>query len=159
MFVCHCGINARMVDVPKVVEYAGLPPCHLCRHERSRAPGGHQVRMKEVIKEHQAQQDSGRFLHPKDLHEPLFQDTMKEAGLNPHLFEMANLGTKTPGSTGDTGDGDPQGNGICPDGSSKAAELRAVSHKTVPVTERSCHRRRHGRYDLRACHRRPGILS
>ena len=24
-------------------------------------------------------------------HEPLFQDTLKQSGLNPHLFEMANI--------------------------------------------------------------------
>jgi heterodisulfide reductase subunit A len=46
--------------------------------------------MKKIIKEHNINRVVVSSCTPR-THEPLFQDTIREAGLNPYLFEMANI--------------------------------------------------------------------
>ncbi|UCE80393.1 MAG: CoB--CoM heterodisulfide reductase iron-sulfur subunit A family protein, partial [Methanobacteriota archaeon] len=49
-----------------------------------------QEKIKEMIKEHNLNRVVVASCTPR-THEPLFQNTIKEAGLNPYLFEMANI--------------------------------------------------------------------
>ncbi|MDI6815284.1 MAG: FAD-dependent oxidoreductase, partial [Dehalococcoidales bacterium] len=49
-----------------------------------------QKRIKEKIKEHALNRVIVASCTPR-THEPLFRDTIREAGLNPYLFEMANI--------------------------------------------------------------------
>jgi heterodisulfide reductase subunit A-like polyferredoxin len=92
VFVCHCGINiAGVVDVKKVVEVAKTLPYVVCADDSIfTCSQDSQEKIKEKIKELNLNRVVIASCTPR-THEPLFQDTLRQAGLNPHLFEMANL--------------------------------------------------------------------
>jgi len=92
VFVCHCGINiSGVVDVKKVVMDAKIQPyvvyaddsLYTCSQDSNE-------KIKEKIKELKLNRIVIASCTPR-THEPLFQDTLREGGLNPHLFEMANI--------------------------------------------------------------------
>jgi len=92
IFVCHCGTNiAGVVDVPNVVEYAKtLPNVVYAENNLYTCSNDTQNRIKEKIAEHDLNRVVVASCTPR-THEPLFRNTMAEAGLNPYLFEMANI--------------------------------------------------------------------
>lgn len=92
VFICHCGINiAGVVKVSEVVDYArSLPKVVYATDALYACSQDFQERMKEIIKEHQLNRVVVASCSPR-THEPLFQETLREAGLNPYLFEMANI--------------------------------------------------------------------
>ncbi len=92
VFVCHCGINiGGVVDVPEVREYArGLPRVVYVEDNLYTCSQDTQVKMSEVIKEQGINRVVVAACTPK-THEPLFQETLQNAGLNKYLFEMANI--------------------------------------------------------------------
>ncbi len=92
VFVCHCGINiAAIVDVKDVAAYARELPgvvhaddfLYTCSQDT-------QEKMREIIKEHRLNRVVVASCSPR-THEPLFQDTLVQAGLNKYLFDMANI--------------------------------------------------------------------
>jgi len=92
VFVCHCGTNiAGVVDVEAVRDYAAtLPdvvyseaPMYACSQDSLKG-------IAEKIKEDRLNRVIVAACSPR-THEPLFQETMKSVGLNPALFEMANI--------------------------------------------------------------------
>ncbi len=92
VFVCHCGVNiSGVVDVPSVRDYASSLPnvvfvadnLFTCSQDTQRV-------IKEKIEEHGLNRVVVASCTPR-THEPLFQETLREAGLNKHLFEMANI--------------------------------------------------------------------
>jgi len=92
VFVCNCGTNiGGVVDVPAVAEYAASLPyvAHVDQNLFACAQDS-QDKMKEVIKEKGLNRVVVAACSPT-THEPLFQDTLKACGLNPYLFEMANI--------------------------------------------------------------------
>jgi heterodisulfide reductase subunit A len=92
VIVCHCGINiSQTVDVEKVAENALQQPfvAHAETVIYACAPDG-QERIKELIKEKGLNRVVVAACTPR-THEPLFQDTIREAGLNKHLFELAGI--------------------------------------------------------------------
>ena len=92
VFVCHCGRNiGGVVDVPATVEFAmTLPGVVYAEHNLYTCSSDTQETMKELIEEHQLNRVIVASCTPR-THEPLFRDTIREAGLNPYLFEMANI--------------------------------------------------------------------
>lgn len=92
VFVCHCGINiGGVVHVPEVVEFAkALPGVVYAEHNLYTCSQDTQARIKARIEEHHLNRVVVASCTPR-THEPLFQDTLREAGLNPHLFELANI--------------------------------------------------------------------
>ncbi|MHC4753227.1 MAG: CoB--CoM heterodisulfide reductase iron-sulfur subunit A family protein, partial [Planctomycetota bacterium] len=92
VFVCHCGINiGGTVDVPGVVEYAKtLPNVEYAEHNLFTCSQDTQEKIKEMIEEHDLNRVIVASCTPR-THEPLFRSTTKEAGINPYLFEMANI--------------------------------------------------------------------
>ncbi|MGB9826867.1 MAG: CoB--CoM heterodisulfide reductase iron-sulfur subunit A family protein, partial [Desulfofundulus sp.] len=92
VFVCHCGINiGSVVNVPAVVEAAKELPYVVHTQDYLYACSqDSQTAIKEII----AQKGLNRVVvascSPR-THRPLFQETLREAGLNRHLFEMANI--------------------------------------------------------------------
>ena len=92
VFICHCGINiGSVVDVPDVVEYvAGLPNVAYAEHNLYTCSQDTQERIREQILEHDLNRIVVASCTPR-THEPLFQETIRGAGLNPHLFQMANI--------------------------------------------------------------------
>jgi heterodisulfide reductase subunit A len=92
VFVCSCGINiAGTVDVEAVAEYAKtLPGVVYVKNNMFTCSQDTQVLMANEIKEQQINRVVVAACTPR-THEPLFQETLKEAGLNEYLFEMANI--------------------------------------------------------------------
>lgn len=92
VFVCHCGSNiGGVVDVPDVVEYAKtLPNVVYAENNLYTCSNDTQDRIKEKIKEHNLNRVVVASCTPR-THEPLFRNTLAEVGLNPYLFEMANI--------------------------------------------------------------------
>ena len=92
VFVCHCGTNiAGVVNVPEVVEYARtLPGVVYAENNLYTCSNDAQERIKEKIREHRLNRVLVASCTPR-THEPLFRNTIREAGLNSYLFEMANI--------------------------------------------------------------------
>ncbi|MCX9010779.1 MAG: FAD-dependent oxidoreductase [Candidatus Methanoperedens sp.] len=92
VFVCHCGINiGSVVNVPNVVEYAKTLPSVAHAQEMLYAcSSDSQVTIKEAIAKNNLNRVVVASCTPR-THEPLFQNTCREAGLNPYLFELANI--------------------------------------------------------------------
>lgn len=92
VFVCHCGINiGGVVDVPDVVEYAGqLPGVVYAERNLYTCSQDTQDKITRTISERGLNRVVVASCTPR-THEPLFQDTIRQAGLNPHLFELANI--------------------------------------------------------------------
>lgn len=92
VFVCHCGSNiAGVVNVPDVVEYAKtLPNVVFADNNLYTCSNDTQEIIKEKIKEHNLNRVVVASCTPR-THEPLFRNSLREAGLNPYLFEMANI--------------------------------------------------------------------
>ncbi len=92
VFVCNCGTNiGGIVDVPAVAEYASSLPrvVHVDQNLFSCAQDT-QEKMKQVIREHRLNRVVVAACSPR-THEPLFQETIQDCGLNKYLFEMANI--------------------------------------------------------------------
>ncbi len=92
VFVCHCGTNiAGVVDVPAVVEYAKtLPNVVYAENNLYTCSNDTQELIKDKITEHNLNRVVVASCTPR-THEPLFRNTLRETGLNPYLFEMANI--------------------------------------------------------------------
>jgi len=92
VFVCRCGINiASTVDVAEVVEYAStLPKVAHAQEFLFACANDSQKTISEIIKEKRLNRVSVAACTPR-THEPLFQATLESCGLNPYLFEFANI--------------------------------------------------------------------
>jgi heterodisulfide reductase subunit A len=92
VFVCHCGINiASVVDVEGVRDYAKtLPYVEYVENNLFACSQDTQELIKERIKEHNLNRVVVASCTPR-THEPTFQETITEAGLNKYLFQMANI--------------------------------------------------------------------
>jgi len=91
-FICHCGGNiGKVVNVPEVVEFAKTQPNVVLAQENMYSCSYDALeKLKEQIQEH----DLNRIVIAAcshRTHEPLFQETIREVGLNPYLFEMTNI--------------------------------------------------------------------
>jgi heterodisulfide reductase subunit A-like polyferredoxin len=92
VFVCHCGSNiGGVIDCEKVAKYAenlkdvvfSTDLMYTC------SPDG-LATIKEKLEEYSINRVVVASCTPR-THEPLFQKTIREGGLNPYLFEMANI--------------------------------------------------------------------
>ncbi len=92
VFICHCGINiGGVVDVPQVVKYAeSLPNVVFTDRNLYTCSADTQSKIKDMIKKHRLNRVIVASCTPR-THEPLFRETIREAGLNQYLFEMANI--------------------------------------------------------------------
>jgi heterodisulfide reductase subunit A-like polyferredoxin len=92
VFVCNCGINiGGVVDVPAVREYARtLPGVVHVEENLYTCSQDSQAKLKETIREHNLNRVVVASCSPR-THEPMFRETVRQAGLNKYLFEMANI--------------------------------------------------------------------
>jgi heterodisulfide reductase subunit A len=92
VFVCHCGVNiGSVVNVPEVVEYAKtLPDVAYAEENLYTCSQDAQKLIAEKIRQHNLNRVIVASCSPR-THEPLFRETVQEAGLSPYLFEMANI--------------------------------------------------------------------
>jgi len=92
VYVCHCGANiGRIVNVPSTVEYALTLPnvvhaeenLFICSTEAA-------AMLAKDIKERGLNRVIVAACTPR-THEPLFRDTLREAGINQYYYDMANI--------------------------------------------------------------------
>ena len=92
VFVCHCGSNiGGFLDVPDVTDYARTLP--FVAHAEANLYTCSQDSIKRITDQTKAQGFNRVVVASCTplTHEPLFQDSIRQAGLNPYLFEMANI--------------------------------------------------------------------
>ena len=92
IFICQCGINiGGVVNIPELREYARtLPFAMYVEDNLYTCSQDTQVKMAQVIREKGINRVIVAACTPR-THEPLFQETLCDAGLNKYLFEMANI--------------------------------------------------------------------
>jgi heterodisulfide reductase subunit A-like polyferredoxin len=92
VFVCHCGMNiGSVVDVERVVKgIEKQPSVVFASHTMFTCSDTSLSNIKDMIREHRLNRVVVASCTPR-THEPLFRETLREAGLNPYLFEMANI--------------------------------------------------------------------
>ena len=92
VYVCHCGANiGRIVDVPATVNYALTLPnvvhaeesLFICSTEAA-------AKLSRSIREKGLNRVVVAACTPR-THEPLFRDTLREAGINQYFYDMANI--------------------------------------------------------------------
>jgi heterodisulfide reductase subunit A len=92
VFVCDCGLNiAGSVDCEEVRAYAEkLPGVVVSVRNKYTCADPGQEEIKQHIREHNLNRVVVASCTPR-MHEPTFRNCVAEAGLNPYLFEMANI--------------------------------------------------------------------
>ena len=92
VFICHCGSNiAGVIGVESVAEYARtLPGVAFATDTMYTCSSDSLQLIRETIEKERLNRVVVASCTPR-THEPIFQDTLREAGLNPFLFEMANI--------------------------------------------------------------------
>lgn len=92
VIVCHCGINiSQTVDVKKIAEdSADLDNVVHSEDMMYACAQDSQERIKTLVKEKKLNRLVVASCTPR-THEPLFQDTIRDAGLNKYLFELADI--------------------------------------------------------------------
>jgi heterodisulfide reductase subunit A len=92
VFVCHCGANiGRVVDVPSSVEYAlTLPNVVHAQEQLFSCSTDAAQEIVDAINEKKLNRVVVAACTPR-THEPLFRDTLREAGINQYYFEFANI--------------------------------------------------------------------
>ncbi|MBS1250493.1 MAG: NADPH-Fe(3+) oxidoreductase subunit beta [Chloroflexi bacterium] len=92
VFVCHCGSNiGGYLDVLKVAAYASTLPNVVHTEDNLYSCSQDSIQhITETVKEEKLNRVVVASCTPL-THQPLFQDSIRAAGLNPYLFEMANI--------------------------------------------------------------------
>ncbi len=92
VFVCRCGANiSRTVDVPSVVEYSRTLGNVVHAEESLFACATNTAQaISDTIREKGLNRVVVAACTPR-THEPLFRDTLREAGINQYFFDMANI--------------------------------------------------------------------
>ena len=92
VFVCHCGTNiGRVVDVPATVEYTrDLPHVVHAQEQLFSCATNSMKEIVDTIQEKNLNRVVVAACSPRTL-EPLFRDTLREAGINQYFYEMANI--------------------------------------------------------------------
>ncbi len=92
VFICHCGSNiGGYLDIDQVAQYASSLPQVV--HAESNLYSCSQDSIKHIT-DTVLETDLNRVVVASCTpltHQPLFQDSIRDAGLNPYLFEMANI--------------------------------------------------------------------
>jgi heterodisulfide reductase subunit A2 len=92
VFVCDCGSNiAGVVNVPEVVEYSRtLPNVAYADEGKWSCSVDALSSMQQAIKDQKLNRVVIASCTPR-THEPLFKQTVKEAGMNPYLLEFVSI--------------------------------------------------------------------
>ncbi|MDA8334595.1 MAG: CoB--CoM heterodisulfide reductase iron-sulfur subunit A family protein [Peptococcaceae bacterium] len=92
VYVCHCGANiGRVVNVPSTVEYSKTLPHVVHAEEKLFVCSTEAAAMlAKDIQERGLNRVVVAACTPR-THEPLFRDTLREAGINQYYYDMANI--------------------------------------------------------------------
>ena len=139
VFVCHCGINiAGVVDVQKVDDYTKdmdgvvyhAQSLYSCSQDAQKV-------IKEMIQLHDLNRVVIAACSPR-THEPLFQETLKDAGLNRSMFEMVNIRDHCSWVHANEPDkATDKSMDLVRMGIAKARHIQPLPEQTVPVTDKA----------------------
>jgi heterodisulfide reductase subunit A len=139
VFVCHCGINiGGVVDVPKVDDYVKdmegvvfhAQSLYSCSQDAQKV-------IKEMIQLHDLNRVVIAACSPR-THEPLFQETLKDAGLNRSLFEMVNIRDHCSWvHANEPEKATEKSMDLIRMGIAKARHIQPLTEQTVPVTDKA----------------------
>lgn len=92
VFICHCGLNiAGTLDIQELVNFSQeLPNVVYVKENRYTCADPGQTEIRAGIEENNLNRVVVAACSPR-MHEETFRKTVEEAGLNPFLFEMANI--------------------------------------------------------------------
>ena len=92
VFVCHCGANiSRVVSVPSAVEYALTLPNVVYAQEQLFSCASNSIKeITDMTKEKGLNRVVVAACSPRTL-EPLFRETLRDAGINQYYYEMGNI--------------------------------------------------------------------
>ena len=92
VFICHCGANiSRIVDIQSTVEYClSLPNVVYAQNQMFSCATNSAKEISDMTVEKGLNRVVIAACSPRTL-EPLFRDTLREAGLNQYFLEMANI--------------------------------------------------------------------
>lgn len=92
VYICHCGTNiGGVVDVDEVTEFAKkLDSVVVARHYKYMCSDPGQNLIRDDIHKYALNRIVVASCSPR-MHEPTFRRTCEDAGINPYLFEMANI--------------------------------------------------------------------
>jgi len=139
VFVCECGLNiAGSLDCEEVRKYAEtLPDVTVSVLNRYTCAEPGQEEIKKHIKEHNLNRVVVASCTPL-MHEPTFRNCVADAGLNPYLFEMANIREHCSWAhLHDRKAATQKAKDIVRVSVAKARNLQAQIEKEVPVTNKA----------------------
>jgi len=92
VFICHCGNNiAGVVDIDSIRDYSkNLPNVVFCQDMKYACTQDSLKKITEIIKSKNLNRIVAASCSPR-THESLFRESLRNAGLNQFLFEMANI--------------------------------------------------------------------
>jgi heterodisulfide reductase subunit A len=92
IFVCHCGANiSRIVNVPDTVEFCKTLPNVVHAQQQIFSCATNSAReITDITREKGLNRVIVAACSPRTL-EPLFRDTLREAGINQYYYDMANI--------------------------------------------------------------------
>ncbi len=139
VFVCHCGINiSSVVDVHRVEDSVAdmegvvyhTDSLYSCSQDAVET-------LKKTIIAHNLNRVVIAACSPR-THEPLFQETLKDAGLNPCLVEMVNIRDQCSWvHAGEPDAATDKSQDLVRMAVAKARKLKPLPEQTVPVTPRA----------------------
>ena len=139
VFVCHCGINiSSVVDVHQVEDSVAdmegvvyhTDSLYSCSQDAVET-------LKKIIIDHNLNRVVIAACSPR-THEPLFQETLKDAGLNPCLVEMVNIRDQCSWvHAGEPDAATDKSEDLVRMAVAKARKLKPLPAQTVPVTPRA----------------------
>ena len=92
LFICHCGVNiAQTVNVEEVVKaFKDAPEVVYVENVLYACSQDMQEKLKTIVQEKNLNRVLVASCTPR-THSPLFQETIRDAGLNKYLFELADI--------------------------------------------------------------------
>lgn len=136
VFICHCGSNiAGVINVEELKNYAQtLPNVILSETGIFTCSEDFLNKIKEKINEYKLNRIVVASCTPR-THEYIFKNTLREAGLNPGLFEMANIREQCSWIHSDNPEkATEKAKDLIRMAVAKVQKLRLVKTQTIPVT-------------------------
>ncbi|MDD5468301.1 MAG: FAD-dependent oxidoreductase, partial [Anaerolineales bacterium] len=134
VYICHCGSNiAGTVDVAEVSRWAGLLPNVVASHDyKFMCSSLGQELIEKDIQENGVNRVVVASCSPH-LHEPTFRNACARAGLNPYLFEMANIREQDSWVTVDKGEATKKAQALVAAAVGRVAHQQPLNSLFVPI--------------------------
>ncbi len=135
VYVCHCGINiSHTVDVEKVAEAAAaLPGVAIAKTYRYMCSDPGQSLICADVKEHGLTGVVVAACSPR-MHEPTFRAAVASVGMNPYMFDMANIREHCSWIHDDKEEGTEKAIDLVRSAVARASYLESLTEREIEVT-------------------------